>query len=253
MAHEAHPNRAPHQQAVQDAQTTHPWDLFRRAPGFICVLRGPNHVFEFANDCYLRLVGGREVIGKPLREALPEIAAQPFPDILDRVYQTGEPYTAFETPVELRCAPGAPSQRRILNFVYQPFQDAQGRTTGVFVEGFDVTEFKRAKMATVRLASIVKSCDDAIISKDLQGHVISWNPSAERLFGYTAQEAIGRTISELIIPANRQDEEADILRRLARDEATDHYETVRHRKDGSTLDVSVTISPLREDGKIVGG
>lgn len=107
--------------------------------------------------------------------------------------------------------------------------------------------------AALLLKAVVDSSDDAIISKDLDGVVTSWNKSAERLFGYTAEEAIGKTIAELIIPADRQDEEPNILARLRRGERVDHFETVRRRKDGTLLDISLTISPVKDaDGKIIG-
>ena len=102
------------------------------------------------------------------------------------------------------------------------------------------------------LAAIVDSSDDAIVSKSLDGVITSWNPGAEQLFGYTAKEAVGQHIS-LIIPINRRNEEVAILERLKRGERIDHFDTVRMRKDGTTLDISLTISPVRDSaGRIVG-
>ena len=116
----------------------------------------------------------------------------------------------------------------------------------------DVTERKQAERATSLLASIVDSSDDAIISKKLDGIITSWNKSAERLFGYTTEEAIGQHIT-VIVPWERRSEEEDILRRLARGERVDHFETVRKRKDGSALDVSLTISPIYDSaGTVIG-
>src|SRR6202050_2489036 len=116
----------------------------------------------------------------------------------------------------------------------------------------DVTERKQAERITSLLAAIVDSSDDAIISKKLDGTITSWNKSAERLFAYKAEEAIGQHIT-LIVPWERRSEEEDILRRLAGGERVDHFETVRKRKDGTTLDVSLTISPIRDAaGKVIG-
>ncbi len=116
----------------------------------------------------------------------------------------------------------------------------------------DVTERKQAERTTSLLAAIVDSSDDAIISKKLDGTITSWNKSAERLFGYTSEEAIGQHIT-LIVPWERRSEEEDILRRLARGERVDHSETLRRRKDGTTLDVSLTISPICDaPGKVIG-
>ena len=111
---------------------------------------------------------------------------------------------------------------------------------------------KRAEEITGLLAAIVASSDDAIISKNLDGIITSWNKSAERIFGYTAEEAIGQHIT-LIIPPERHAEESDILARLRRGERIDHFHTVRRRKDGSLLDVSLTISPVRDSsGRVIG-
>jgi PAS domain S-box-containing protein len=134
-----------------------------------------------------------------------------------------------------------------------PLHDIEGKLVGGVNMLVDITERKEAERATLKLASIVDGSDDAIISKDLDGVVTSWNRGAEAMFGYTAREAIGRSIASLIIPADRQDEEDDILRRMRRGEAVDHFETVRCTKEGSLLDVSVSISPLRDKrGRVVG-
>lgn len=115
-----------------------------------------------------------------------------------------------------------------------------------------MNEPTQAEQITGLLAAIVASSDDAIISKSLDGVVTSWNKSAERIFGYTADEAIGQHIT-LIIPSERLAEEADILHRLGRGERVDHFHTVRRRKDGSLLDVSLSISPVRDSsGRVIG-
>jgi PAS domain S-box-containing protein len=100
--------------------------------------------------------------------------------------------------------------------------------------------------------AIIESSEDAILSKDLGGVILSWNNSAERLFGYTAEEAVGRPIT-IIIPADRLDEEPMILGRIARGERIEHFETVRRRKDGSLVDISLTLSPIRDSRGVVVG
>ncbi|MGH7078437.1 MAG: PAS domain S-box protein, partial [Acetobacteraceae bacterium] len=113
-------------------------------------------------------------------------------------------------------------------------------------------EREQAGEARARLAAIVESSDDAIVSKDLDGVIQSWNGGAERLFGYTAEEAIGRSIT-IIIPGDRSSEEPEILARIREGERIDHFETVRRRKDGELLDISLVVSPLRgRHGEIVG-
>jgi PAS domain S-box-containing protein len=116
----------------------------------------------------------------------------------------------------------------------------------------DITEGKQSQDASALLSAIVDSSDDAIISKDLNTIITSWNKGAERLFGYTAAEAIGRPIT-MIIPPDRLAEEPKIIERLKRGERVDHFETIRMRKDGSHLDISLTISPVKDsNGEIVG-
>src|SRR5690242_15969689 len=102
------------------------------------------------------------------------------------------------------------------------------------------------------LARVVESSDDAIVSKDLNGIILSWNPAAEKLFGYTQAEAIGKSI-RMLIPADRQHEEDIVLAKIRAGEKVDHHETVRQRKDGTQLTISLTVSPiLDENGVIVG-
>jgi two-component system, chemotaxis family, CheB/CheR fusion protein len=116
----------------------------------------------------------------------------------------------------------------------------------------DVTERQHADVITASLAAIVNSSDDAIIGKDLDGVITSWNKGAERLFGYTAQEAIGQPIT-MLIPPDRQQEEPEILARLKRGESVNHFETVRLRKNRSPLEISLTISPIKDaTGRAIG-
>src|SRR5437588_5297894 len=116
----------------------------------------------------------------------------------------------------------------------------------------DLTEREQAAETNARLAAIIASSDDAIASKNLEGIITSWKPGAERRFGYSAQEALGKPMA-MLIPPERSSEEPAILARIARGESTDHFETVRIGKDGRKIDVSVTISPLRDSqGRIIG-
>ncbi|WP_226951329.1 response regulator [Rhizobium terrae] len=121
--------------------------MFEQAPGFMAMVSGPDHVFEMANGAYMRLIGNRDVLGRPIREALPEIVEQGFPDLLDQVRSTGLPYVGQAVPVMLARQPGQPPEERFLDFVYQPILDENRRTTGIFIQGSDVTDQKRAQIA----------------------------------------------------------------------------------------------------------
>jgi PAS domain S-box-containing protein len=194
------------------------------------------------NPAFARNNGLTDVVGKTLRGDLGIELEQSWFDAYSRVAETGE-------AVRFQQYSNAFNRWFDVN-VFRVDLPELRRVAVLFS---DITERKRADRATVRLASIVDTSDDAIISKDLDGVVNSWNHGAEAMFGYTASEAIGHTVASLIIPADRQDEEDDILRRIRRGEAVDHFETVRRHKDGVLLDVSVTISPLRDRrGRIIG-
>jgi len=133
-----------------------------------------------------------------------------------------------------------------------PIKDAGGPTTGVVLVFHDVSDRRRAEMERERLAALVASSDDAIIGKTLDGTVTSWNAAAERLYGYEAAEVVGGPIS-VIIPPERREEFDSILGRIARGEQVEHLETVRLRKDGARVEISVTISPVTDgEGRVFG-
>jgi PAS domain S-box-containing protein len=133
-----------------------------------------------------------------------------------------------------------------------PLYDDSGILIGAVNMLIDISDRKRADADAQRLASIVESSDDAIVSKNLNGIITSWNRGAERLFGYLAEEVIGKPVT-ILIPLDRIDEEPQIIERIRRGERIDHYDSVRRRKDGSLLDISLTISPLKDaDGRIIG-
>jgi PAS domain S-box-containing protein len=133
-----------------------------------------------------------------------------------------------------------------------PLRDAAGTVVGTVRVTRNVTASERAERAVRRLAAIVESSDDAIISKDLNGIVTSWNIAAERVFGYTAAEMIGQSI-RLLIPDDRQNEEDVVLAQVRSGAKVDHFDTIRRRKDGSPIPISLTVSPIRDDrGRIVG-
>jgi PAS domain S-box-containing protein len=179
-------------------------------------------------------------------------------------YADGTPMAHCDTPVAKVLETGIPvhheevvierpdGSRVRVSVNIDPIRDKSGEVVGVVNFFDDISERKRAERATGLLAAIVDSSDDAIISGNLDGIITSWNNGAERLFGFTAQEVIGRHIT-LIIPPGRWDEEAAMLERLRRGEHVHHFETVRYHKDRTPLDVSLSMSPVKAaDGTIIG-
>ncbi len=187
--------------------------------------------FLEVNQAFEKHNGLVHAAGKTIREIVPKIEARWF-DIYGRVATTGEPTRL----VEFSQALG----RWFDLYVFRVGEPEQRRVAVLFN---NITERKQAAETSARLAAIIQSSADAIIGKDLDGIVFSWNQSAEQIFGYSAEEMIGKSIT-LIIPPERLDEEAAFLESMRRGEQINHYETVRVHKSGKRIDVSVSISPV---------
>lgn len=203
--------------------------------------------YRFISQAYAQLIGRRreDVLGKTIAEVLGEKGLETIRPHIHTVLQGGS--VEFECDLDY-----AGVGTRSLNIAYRPESDSTGNVDGWIASLRDITEQRRADDANRQLASIVESSDDAIISEDLQGVVVSWNPAAMNLFGYTAEEAIGRSITNLI-PHELLDEEPKILARIRRGERIEQYETIRRHKNGNRIDISLTVSPVKDgSGAIVG-
>ena len=187
-----------------------------------------------------------EAIGRHITLIVPEDRRAEEEEVLARL-RRGERIDHFET---VRITKDG---RRIdMSITVSPITDAAGHIVGASKVARDITEWRKDEGAARRLAAIVESSDDVIVSKTLDGIITSWNPAAERTFGWTAAEAVGRHIT-LIIPDDRRAEEDGVLTRIRRGEHVDHFETVRITKDGRLLDMSITVSPVKDSlGRIVG-
>src|SRR5690606_5130358 len=192
------------QQVEQSEKTL--YSMIRQAPVAMCIMMGPAFVVEVANKRMIELWGKPEsdVLHKPIFEGLPDARGQGLEQWIDHVYRTGESHQSFEQPVVLLR--NGKLETVYQNFVYEPYRDGNGKIIGVIAISNDVTAQVRAKERQARLAAIVESSDDTIVSKTLQGIITSWNRAAVRMFGYTQEEAIGKHIS-LIIPTSRLQEE----------------------------------------------
>ena len=186
-----------------------------------------------------------EIVGRPMREVLGPDAWQVVGPYLEKAF-AGHP-SEYEAEVSYRHG-----GKRSIHARYTPHRDASGAVDGVACLVTDITARMQAAHARARLAAIVDSSDDAIISKTLDGVITSWNRGAAKLFGYSAEEAVGQPIT-MLIPEGRRHEEEKIQARLRHGDGVPPYETVRRRKDGSLLDISLAISPIiDEHGRVVG-
>ena len=232
--------------------------LFMQAPALIAIHRGPEHVFEFVNTAYARLLGDRELLGKTVRQAQPELEGQGFYERLDRVYQTGEPCFGKDAPANV----GGPESPRTgyFDFVYQPLPGPDGKTEGVMVFGFEVTEQvlarRRLEQAERRLATITHNATLGLLMMDARQHCVFMNPAAEKITGFTLAEVQGRPLHD-VLHHTRPDgthypmAECPIDRALPT-RAQEQGEDIFVRRDGGFYPVAFTASPILEEGTAVG-
>jgi len=187
-----------------------------------------------------------EMVGSSIYKLVPPELHGDERMVLERISR-GESVTHFETIRVKKDGTVFP-----IDLTVSPIRDPEGTVVGASSVKRDITERRRAVEISSRLAAIVQSSDDAIVSKTLDGVVLDWNAAAERMYGFTAKEMIGRSIYA-VVPEELQSEEQVILERVARGEHVAHYETVRVRNDGSRIDVALTLSPIRDaGGNIIG-
>jgi two-component system, chemotaxis family, CheB/CheR fusion protein len=202
---------------------------------------------EFVNREYLEFlgVGEAEVLGENWAKF---VHPEDREDYVNAYLKAVSSRTRFEGEFRFRRRDG---EYRWMHSVGMPrFEGSEFK--GYVGSTFDIHDRKLAETAMAQMAAIVESSEDAIISKDLNGIIASWNKGAEKLFGYTAAEVIGKPLM-ILVPPGRADEETFILERIRRGEEVDPYETVRRRKDGSEIDISLTVSPIRDkSGKVIG-
>jgi len=226
-------------------------DIFRQAPAFMCVLNGPEHVFELVNERYLQLVGNRDLVGQPVRQALPEIGGQGFFELLDGVYRTGAPFTGTDMPVMLQRHPGAPLEQRFVDLVYMALRDADGKITGLLAHGVDQTERKLAENrlfdSRERFAKIVGQAATGVVEMDTQGRITFVNQKYCDMLGHTEAELIGASVADV----TASDSLRPTLARIASLEAggpgfviDKHY----LRKDGSLMPATSSVNALRGAG-----
>ncbi|CAN7619734.1 PAS domain-containing protein [Phenylobacterium sp. LjRoot219] len=166
--------------------------IFEQAPGFISMLSGPDHVYEFVNEAHKRLFGDRDVVGKPIREVFPDLPDQSYVQMLDRIYATGERFVARAFPVLLPSRDRGVLEEHILDYVFEPITDKEGHVVGVFAEGFDVTEPARAQAAAeeseCRLSAAVAIARLGAFEWDLDMNRATLDDRAREIFGFSPDE-----------------------------------------------------------------
>lgn len=199
--------------------------------------RGAERIFGYTPE---------EVVGKPVTILMPEGRQGEEIEILARI-RNGERIDHYETIRKRKDG-----KNIHVSLTVSPVRDDSGLIIGASKIARDITSQKQAEELQRHFRAIVEFSDDAIISKDLNGIIQSWNRGAEHIFGYLASEVIGKPVA-ILLPEGREDEEPRILARLRKGERIDHYETIRKRKDGELVNISLTVSPIKDNsGKIIG-
>ncbi|MDQ3205273.1 MAG: PAS domain-containing protein [Pseudomonadota bacterium] len=224
-------------------------EVFRQAPVFMCVLRGPDHVFEMANDRYFQLVGHRDIIGKTVREALPEVEGQGYFEMLDQVYRTGESVTGTGMSVLLARLPGQPPEERHVDFVYQSLRDADRLVTGIVVVGNDVTDRQKAEVQLRESEqfnrSLMDGTADCVKVLDLEGRLLHMNAP-----GLCAMEIddfgplCGQEWEDLWPTDSRGDIERSVTRAVGGEVSS--FEAYCPTAKGTPKWWEVTVSPVRD-------
>ncbi|EYD76924.1 PAS/PAC sensor hybrid histidine kinase [Rubellimicrobium mesophilum DSM 19309] len=204
--------------------------MYEQAPGFIAMLDGPDHVFGLVNAAYRELIGGRDVVGLPVRAALPEVAGQGFVDLLDRVHATGEPFRGEAVPVWLARTPGEAPEERFVDFIYQPVTEEGGRVTGIFVEGYDVTE-------RMQVQNALRESEDHYRHAVELSPQVSWTATPDGLLDHvaprwvelTGNPGLGASWGEAIHPEDLDASREAWMRAIATGEPYDIEHRVRLR------------------------
>ncbi|WP_374945008.1 PAS domain-containing protein [Sphingomonas sp.] len=232
--------------------------LFGQMPGFVAVLSGPTHVFDYVNDAYVAMTGARDFVGRGVREVFPELDGQGFFELLDRVYASGEPFTAQALPVHL----AGEAQPRAIDLLYQPIRDDAGIVTGIFAGGYDVTERVRAEAelrgSEARLRAVIDAAPIGLVFADASGRITGGNAHVEHILGHAVLpspdiDAYGEWVG--FHPGGRRVEgrEYPLAQVVA---GADHaeLEVLYRRGDGRDAWVRFIASAIRgEDGQPVGG
>ncbi|HYO52650.1 PAS domain-containing hybrid sensor histidine kinase/response regulator [Archangium sp.] len=244
--------------ADADMQRTVLQNIFNQAPISICLQRGPEHVYTLTNPLYRRLLGNREMLGKPVRQALPDFAGQGFFELLDRVYQTGEPFVGREMSATFDRHGTGQMEEGFFNFVYQPMRDIHGQVDGILTVAYEVTDHVRARQKAEALAAelvvrearmrrIVESNLAGIFFWNMTGAVTLTNDAFLHMLGYTREDMeSGRVDWRKLTPADYNERDAVQAELVVRAGAHPPYEKEYFHRDGHRVPVLI-VSAIFQD------
>ena len=237
-----------------EEQATRHNKLFEKAPGFIAVLTGSDHVFEFVNDAYVKMTGGRNSLGRSVRQVFPEIESQGLHDVLDNVYATGERFVAERLAVTFQDAPDQPEREVVLDFIYEPIRDEAGEVSGIFVEGHDVTESHHMQEALRESEERFKQFSDAStnvlwIRDAATMRMVFASPAFDKMYGLSNVTEDGNSeLSDwvpLIEPENREAVVENFYRVRAGARVDQEFQ-IKRATDGNLRWIHDATFPLRD-------
>ncbi len=249
--------RRQHGEAVREAVRS----IVRQAPIAISIVRGPEHRFEVVNEMGLRLIGGREVEGRTVRDAFPELESQGFFELLDQVYATGEPFEGHEMPVEFDPMGTGERVKGCFNVIYQPLFEADGRVSGILSLSVDVTDLvaERSQMqrAAAEHRAVLAQLLEGVIVTDAEGHIRFVNDAAQRMHGTlrlgVAPEAYTREYHLLREDGSEYPpQELPLARAALNDEVVTNERWLVRRVDGTEARLEGSASPVFANGKKLG-
>ncbi len=230
-------------------------EMFEQAPGAVALLSGPQHVFEIANDAYVELIGGRQVLGKPIAEGLPEMEAQGFIALLDRVFETGEPYIGRNVRVQLRRGSEETYKEKVVDFIYQPIR-SDGIVTGIFVQASDVTDRTLAEASLreseERFRLVAESAPVMLWMGDANGRCVYLNRAQREFWGVALEDVPDFEWGSTLHPEDRERLYEPFNRGMRAHEAF-NVEARFLRADGEYRTIATRASPrFAADGTFVG-
>ncbi len=227
-------------------------NFIMQSPAMLALLKEPEHRFELISPLFKQFLGNREVIGKTLHKAIPEIKMQGLIELLDKVYKSGETFTGNEMPVKVDRGNGL--QQFYLNLTYQAFKNDEGKIEGILVFAYDVTEQVEARKQIEEsnkqlrtAATLTENIADAVVGTDMDNKTISWNKGAESLYGYAGEEVMGNCAMELLNTQFLSDEDKQAMPISISSTGKWHGEVVQSKKDGTPVNVLVSIAYVYDE------